>query len=101
VNTLALSKLETKGDEQQQAELTLMAQADAVAAELVIAGPLLRVSESSDPTTARLLHAVERLTGKTLEDFDPGSTLTGIEWTYRVGVMTGLRLARALDSGAR
>ena len=97
---LALSKLRTIEDEHQQRELDLLAEVDRVAAELVIAGPVFL----DEAVFARLSSACESLNGGELiprDDEAAAAVLNAMKWSYRVGLMTGLRLARALDGGAR
>jgi hypothetical protein len=97
-----LPKLATTEDDEQQIELSNLKRADAFAPSLIIGGPLLNAELAGDPTKVRLMQAIDRLsvTCPPNED-DHGSAevvddlVSRERWAYRLGLVTGLRLAQA------
>lgn len=93
---LKLTRLAANEDEGQHNELARLALADGAASEIIIGGPIL----NDNISYSRLSAAIDELSGTT-EYNDYGDALGAMEWGYRIGLMTGLRLARALEGGAK
>ena len=87
-------------DEEQQHEIGLLSHANVYAGALV-GGPLLNMLTASEATEVRLMNAIDALS----ETETPESEAVGDDvlellnqrtlWAYRLGLMVGLRLARA------
>lgn len=101
----AFPSIQTVEGQAEAREISALKRADVYARSMVISGPL-RVSEAA---IARLDEAVEHFAP--LPDDDAtgefaAAALKGREWAYRIGLMTGLRLAEvvgpdALKAGAK
>jgi hypothetical protein len=95
-----LSNLATSGDEEQQHEIGFLSHANVYAGTLV-GGPLLNMLTAGEATEVRLMNAIDALS----ETQTPESEAVGDDvlellnqrtlWAYRLGLMVGLRLARA------
>jgi hypothetical protein len=103
--TQLLPKLSTCEDEEQQQEIGLLSQADAYAVALVVGGPLIDPMTAGAATETRLMEAINTLTNtEPPADHNVSEDVAQIvvertHWAYRLGLMTGLRLARAVDAG--
>ena len=95
-----LPNLATSEDEEQQHEIGLLSHANVYAGALV-GGPLLNMLTAGEATEVRLMNAIDALS----ETQTPESEAVGDDvlellnqrtlWAYRLGLMVGLRLARA------
>ena len=95
-----LPNLATSEDEEQQHEIGFLSHANVYAGTLV-GGPLLNMLTAGEATEVRLMNAIDALS----ETQTPESEAVGDDvlellnqrtlWAYRLGLMVGLRLARA------
>ena len=95
-----LPNLATSADEEQQHEIGFLSHANVYAGTLV-GGPLLNMLTAGEATEVRLMNAIDALS----ETQTPESEAVGDDvlellnqrtlWAYRLGLMVGLRLARA------
>jgi len=95
-----LPNLATSEDEEQQHEIGFLSHANIYAGTLV-GGPLLNMLTAGEATEVRLMNAIDALS----ETETPESEAVGDDvlellnqrtlWAYRLGLMVGLRLARA------
>jgi hypothetical protein len=98
--TQLLPNLATSEDEEQQHEIGFLSHANVYAGTLV-GGPLLNMLTAGEATEVRLMNAIDALS----ETQTPESEAVGDDvlellnqrtlWAYRLGLMVGLRLARA------
>ena len=98
--TQLLPNLAMFDDEEQQHEIGLLSHANVYAGALV-GGPLLNMLTAGEATEVRLMNAIDALS----ETQTPESEAVGDDvlellnqrtlWAYRLGLMVGLRLARA------
>jgi hypothetical protein len=83
---LRLTKLAGCEDETRQKELLRLAEADAIAKDIIIESAIPDGPEG----WARMQDAVRRFSG--------GDEFRQSEWCYYIGLAVGLRLARALNA---
>jgi len=99
MSIVTLPKLATSEDDTTQATLVQFDKADAFAGPIVVAGALV----DSPETWARISQAITTLSREhDCESSDcAGVTLERETAAYQIGLCVGLRLARAVDGGAR
>lgn len=94
---LGLTKLKTSEDDEQAEVLDDLTKVDVYARQILLSGVLLTGEEGP----ARLDQALDALDGT--PDDEEAPNYRREEWAYRIGLMTGLRLARGIapTGGAR